>query len=170
MAQPTLQASHEMTIGFRSNILRCALQALQHQSAVASLLLYSRVDFSLWVCVTGKLFFIFSFFSFSFFTTGYLQKKLFISAVFVLYNLCIRSVIDLRKKQSSSRLFKICADTPIFPPLPLYIWYHDGVHWGTVWKWLHVSVRLYVSFRYNSMSVEFSKVFDLLELFWLVSF
>lgn len=136
-----------MTIGFRINILRCALPALQHQSAVASSLLYSRVDFSL--CHREAFLFV----SFSFFTTGYLQKKLFSSAVFVLYNLCIRSVIDLRKKPSSSRLFKMCAETPIFPPLPLYIWCH-GVHLGTVWKWLHVSVHLYVSFHYNSVGVE----------------
>lgn len=125
MVQPTLQASHEITIGFRSNILCCALQALQHQSAVASLLLYSRLDFSL--CHREA----FSFFFFLIFHHRiFAKKKLFSSAVFVLYNLCIRSVIDLRKKQSSSRLFKIRAETPIFPPLPLYLipWWSSFRH------------------------------------------
>lgn len=134
-AQPTARASHEISISNRFSIVVCALLAWQHQAAAAPSLLYNGEDFSL--CHWRAFFFLVCF---SFFNTGSLQEKLFSGAVFVFCNLCIRHVMDLTRKQSSSGIFKMCAETLTLPPsLPQSNWCHDGVHLGTVWKWLHVS-------------------------------
>lgn len=82
-----------------------AVPSQLHSSSLL-LLLHCFITGKTSVCVTGELF---SFFFFLF-DTGYLQEKLFSSAVFVFYNLCIRNVMGLRRKQSSGTC-EMYADT-----------------------------------------------------------
>ena len=107
-----------------------------------------------------------SFFCFCFFQNRIFSRESVSGVVFVFYNLCIRSVMDLTRKQSSCGIFKMCSETPTLPPsLPQSNWCYDGVHLGTVWKWLHVSedasVKLSIQ---HSVGDEFRGMFNVLSV------